>query len=89
MRNDENALRGTHIKIPASPYGRFAGIFMSVPLRAFSSYRIAIMRFHTGFGPMQYAVLSNIIVVVTFDNQAGRKLNTGWSTIVREWFPEA
>jgi hypothetical protein len=26
MRNEENALRGTHIKIPASPYGRFAGI---------------------------------------------------------------
>ena len=40
MRNEENGLRGTHIKIPANrPYGH-AGIFMCVPLRPFSSFCI-------------------------------------------------
>ena len=42
MRNVKDALRGTHIKIPASPYGRFAGIFMCVPLSPFFTFRIAI-----------------------------------------------
>ena len=40
MRNVKNELRGTHIKIPASPFGRLAGIFMCVPLRAFLTFRI-------------------------------------------------
>ena len=40
MRNEENALRGTHIKIPANRPKGDAGIFMCVPLSAFSSFRI-------------------------------------------------
>ena len=40
MRNVKNALRGTHIKIPANRPKGDAGIFMCVPLRAFLTFRI-------------------------------------------------
>ena len=40
MRNEENALRGTHIKIPANRPKGDAGIFMCVPLSPFLTLSI-------------------------------------------------